>query len=395
MSSEPGPPRASDGPVAELNELLDRVRLIDHHVHSIVAAGVDAATYAFMLDESDRPASADVAGLDTQVGFAVRRWCAPLLGMREHELPDRFLRSRLAMTNTEAAARLLPAAGLEALVVETGYRGDELVAPHELGRLAGAPVSTVARLEALAESVATADPGATAFPSAVRDAVSAAIAGGAVGLKSIVAYRHGLDIDPARPSDAEVQVAAAGWLRGIASTGAVRLTDPVILRFLLWTAVDTGLPLQIHTGYGDPDLDLRRADPLLLTDFIRRAEGRAPILLLHTYPFHRHAGYLAQMFPHVYMDVGLAVNYAGAQSPQVIAESLELAPFTKVLFSSDAWGLPELHLLGSLLFRRGMARVVGAWVAAGDWSLEDAARVIGLIAAGNARRVYGLAEGGR
>jgi predicted TIM-barrel fold metal-dependent hydrolase len=99
------------------------------------------------------------------------------------------------------------------------------------------------------------------------------------------------------------------------------------------------------------------------------------------------------MFPHVYMDVGLAINYTGAQSPQVIAESLEVAPFTKILFSSDAWGLPELHLLGSWLFRRGMARVLGSWVDRGDWSPADAERVIRLVAGENARRVYRLVDG--
>jgi len=156
------------------------------------------------------------------------------------------------------------------------------------------------------------------------------------------------------------------------------------------TAALTGRPLQIHTGYGDSDLDLHRSDPLLLTDFLRATEHTCPVLLLHTYPFQRNAGYLAQMFPHVFVDVGLAVNYVGAQGPQVIAESLEVAPFTKVLFSSDAWGVPELHLLGSWLFRRGLARVLGDWVARDDWSLSDAERVVGLVAGGNARRVYHL-----
>ena len=113
-------------------------------------------------------------------------------------------------------------------------------------------------------------------------------------------------------------------------------------------------------------------------------------MLLHTYPFQRKAGYLAQMFGHVHMDVGLAVNHTGAASDRIIAESLELAPFRKVLFSSDAWGLPELHLLGSWLFRRGLARVLGGWVMSGDWSLQDALRIIGDIGGANARRVYRL-----
>ena len=59
----------------------------------------------------------------------------------------------------------------------------------------------------------------------------------------------------------------------------------------------------------------------------------------------------------------------------------------KVLFSSDAWGPPELHLLGSWLWRRGMSSVLGQWVDQGDWSRADAVRVLELISAGNARRV--------
>ena len=32
-------------------------------------------------------------------------------------------------------------------------------------------------------------------------------------------------------------------------------------------------------------------------------------MLLHSYPFQRTAGYLAQVFRHVYVDVGLAVHH--------------------------------------------------------------------------------------
>jgi predicted TIM-barrel fold metal-dependent hydrolase len=75
-----------------------------------------------------------------------------------------------------------------------------------------------------------------------------------------------------------------------------------------------------------------------------------------------------------------------------VAESLEVAPFGKVLFSSDAFGPPELHHLGALLWRRAMASVLGEWVTDGDWSQADAVRVAEMVGGGNARRVYGLGE---
>jgi len=202
-----------------------------------------------------------------------------------------------------------------------------------------------------------------------------------------MAYRYGLDFDPARPDAREVTAAAATWLRA----GTARLDDPVLLRAVLWAGVDRGLPIQFHTGFGDPDLRLDRSDPIRMTGFLRAVQDRGvAVLLLHCYPFHRQAGYLAQVFPHVYLDVGLAVNHVGARSAAVIAESLELAPFHKVLYSSDAYGLAEFHHLGAVLFRLGLGAVLDAWVADGRWSAADAERVARMVGAGNAARVYGI-----
>lgn len=144
-------------------------------------------------------------------------------------------------------------------------------------------------------------------------------------------------------------------------------------------------------AYGDPDVELHRCDPLLLTRFIKNVEPHGTdLLLLHCYPFQRNAGYLAQVFPHVYFDVGLGINYTGVRSDALIAESLELAPFAKILFSSDAWGPPELHHLGALLWRRGMARTIAAWTESGEWDVEEALKVVRMIGHDNARRVYRL-----
>jgi uncharacterized protein len=377
-----------DGPHEGVNERLREARFIDHHVHSILAGRLGRPQLIETLSESGQPASAAGAGMDHQLGVAVRRWCAPLIGLPPQVDAETWLAYRAGLDEAEAAAALLPPAGLQALYVDTGYRSAELLPVPELARLAGAPARTVVRLEAVAEAVASGGSSAVGFASAFRDELERA-AEGAIGVKSIIAYRAGLDIDPAPPTPAEVEAHAGRWLASMDAGAPARLGDRVILRFALWSGVETGLPLQLHTGYGDADLDLRLADPLLLRGFLRATQGRSTILLLHTYPFHRHAGYLAQMFPHVFMDIGLGVNHAGIQSEQLLAEMLEVAPFRKVLFSSDAWGLPELHLLGSWLVRRGLGRVLGRWVSAGDWSLEDAGLVIDLVGWQNAQRVYG------
>jgi uncharacterized protein len=213
----------------------------------------------------------------------------------------------------------------------------------------------------------------------------------AVGVKSVLAYRSGFGIDLSRPDDHAVRDAAARWV-DCAGRVTWRLEDPVLLRFGLHAAVDRGLPIQLHTGFGDRDLDLDKVNPLLLLDFLRDpAVAQVPVMLLHCYPYHREAGYLAQAFHNVYFDVGLALNYVGVRSVEIVGESFEVAPFAKQLFSSDAWGPPELHYLGAVLWRRAVQCTLGRWVDDGDWHLNDALRVVDMVAAGNARRVYGLA----
>jgi len=86
----------------------------------------------------------------------------------------------------------------------------------------------------------------------------------------------------------------------------------------------------------------------------------------------------------------LAVNFTGARSRAVVAESLELAPFSKILFSTDAWGLPELHFLGTTLWREAMIHLLTDFVCEGEWSESDAIRVSNLIGHENASRLYSL-----
>lgn len=372
---------------------LDRVLLVDHHVHGALRRGPeDRDSLEGLITESDRPVPAWMTQFDSQVGFAVRRWCAPLLDLDPMVGADEYVARRMEIGETEVTRRLLRASGVGSYLVETGHGPSHLLGPSEMAEASGRTAHEVVRLERVLEDMAQQGLGAEETVLRFREVLAERTAE-AVGLKSIVAYRHGFDFRPARPDRHDVVAAMGSWLHEVERTGVARVVDEVLLRFVLWAGVDRGLPLQLHSGYGDPDLTLNRCDPLLLTDFIRLVEPRGvDLVLLHCYPYHRHAGYLAQMFPHVYFDIGLGVPFAGARSTALVAESLELAPFAKVLFSSDAWGPAELHYLGALLWRRGMSATLGGWVAAGDWSLPDAERVATMIGRDNARRVYALTE---
>jgi predicted TIM-barrel fold metal-dependent hydrolase len=358
------------------------VELIDHHCHAVARGVLERTQFELFLTESDRAPPPGCNGFDTLLGLALRRHCAPALGLPADAAPEEYLARRAELGGPEANRRLLTAAHTDTLLVDTGLAGEALLAPTELAELAGASVHEVVRLEALAETVAERATGAAAFPDAFEEAL-ADRATEAIAFKSIIAYRHGLDFDPGRPSRSELLRAIDGWLSG----GGGRVSDVVILRHLIWAALATGRPLQLHTGFGDPDEDLRRSDPALLTDFLRATvDAGTPVLLLHCYPYHRHAAYLANVFPHVYLDIGLTVPHVGRRAAAVLAETLELAPVYKLMYSSDAYGLAELYLLAAASFREALHTVLEAL----EVNRRDQDRMAAMIGAGNARRVYRL-----
>jgi predicted TIM-barrel fold metal-dependent hydrolase len=440
----------AEGIPPELLEALDRP-LVDHHCHGVLRGALERPAFEQLIVEGGLPAPPGTTQFDTPVGVAIRRWCAPVLDLPPHAPATAYLTRRAELGPDEVNGRLLRAAGIGVFCVDTGLdapgppaaappataangsngskgagsatasngangsngssgstgskgangapgppsgpgtAAGDLLSPAEMGRAGGdVPGHEIVRIERVARDVAERDPTAAGYADQFAEELYRR-AGDAAGLKTIIAYRCGLDFDPWPPEPGEVVAAAATWFSGYHVEP--RLADPVLLRHALWTGVavarEHGLPIQFHTGYGDTDLRLHRANPVLMTDFLRAAQP-VPIVLLHCYPYVREAAYLAAVYPHVYLDCGLTVTYTAAGSAAVLAESLELAPFHKNLFSSDCYGLAELCHLGALYFRRGLGVVLAERVRDGEWSLPDAARVARLMGGGNAHRIYRL-----
>ncbi|HVT68502.1 MAG TPA: amidohydrolase family protein [Trebonia sp.] len=366
--------------------------LADHHCHGVLRAGGDLAG---LLNEAEGAAATPELALDSLAGLALRRWCPPLLDLPAHTPADVYAERRAELGGDEVNRRFLSACGLASLCVDTGYAPSGLLSPAETAGFAGAAGYEIVRLEQVAEELAGTGVSAAAFPDAYRAALAGRLAGvpgtRAVGVKSIAAYRVGLDLEPERPTDREVTAAVSRWLGGGRDGTTPRLADAVLHRFFIWCGADLAVPVQFHVGYGDRDVDLHRCNPLLLTGLLRALEPTgAPVMLLHNYPYHREAGYLAQVFPLVYADLGLATHNVGARAVPLLAEALELVPLRKFLFSSDAFGLPELYYLAATLFRHGLSAFLSERLAAGDISYADAERITALIGADNARRVYQL-----
>ncbi|PZG12081.1 amidohydrolase family protein [Nonomuraea aridisoli] len=365
--------------------------LVDHHCHGVRRDDLNRAQFELLVGDGAASAPPGTTRFDTPFGVAVRRWCAPVLDLEPHAPPAVYLARRAELGAAEVNRRLLGEAGVVAFLIDTAADDVETLTAAEMGRHGGAAADELVRIERIERDVAETAQIAVDYLDGLGEELTARAAR-AVGLKTVIGALYGLDFDPARPTRGAVIAAANRRL----ADPKEPLTDPVLLRHLLWCAIDVarerGLPVQFDAGFGGrAPAEPHRADPARLGAFARQLQPLGvPIILLHCYPYHRQAAYLAGALPHVYVDVGLALPHTAAASARVMDELLELAPFHKQLFSSGCRGLAETAYLAALSYRRALATALGSRLAQGEWSAADAARVAHMIGSANARRVYRL-----
>lgn len=222
---------------------------------------------------------------------------------------------RLATDPAGYASSFLRAAKTELLLVDEGYPpADAGTTWDEIGELAGCDARPVLRLEAHGEHAA--------------EEAATARSRGYAALKTIAAYRGGLD----------------------------RVSEHVIAALEENERSPDPLPVQVHTGFGDWDLHLWRADPSYLKPIVERFSDTT-FVLLHCYPFVREAGWMAHVYGNVYFDLSLTIPHV-AWPAEALAEALELAPVSKLLYASDAARTPELYLLAARWWRDAIAEVL-------------------------------------
>ncbi|CAG8606218.1 22588_t:CDS:10 [Dentiscutata erythropus] len=191
-----------------------------------------------------------------------------------------------------------------------------------------------------------------------------------VAFKSIAAYRSGLNIDYV-PNAEAAAIALGNFITSFESLpdkkGSVRLVNKVLIDHILNLAIDIAvqhdIPIQFNTG----------------------------MLYKYSYPYSRQAGYLASVYSNVYVDTGLVFPMISASGQQaILRELLEICPSNKILFSTDGHYLPESFYVAAIQGREALSKVLLESVENGEFSYEEAIKIVKQIMFENSNTLYKL-----
>ncbi len=386
---------------------LTDVPVVDNHCHSIVRghATLDAPDWQGCFTEAVSPAMRHHHAAATLAFRRTLRLLAAELGVghpaggQDDPARDGLGRAvaaaRAALGEAELSRRLLRAANATTFLLDDGYPTSPHNTDAEFATLSGATTARITRLEPIMERVLP----AAATPDDARARLLARLdelGDDTVALKSAIAYRTGLSITTWGPDEigASFDQARRDAAR---NEGRLRLHHRPIHEHLLraalhWAAVNR-LPVQFHTGYGDPDLDLRLANPLHLRPLLEDPDlhGLHLVLLHGCWPYTREGAFLAAVYEGVFLDVSYAIPFLStAELRAMTRAALAAAPATKLLYSSDGVTVPELHWTGAHTARRIVGAVLAEAVADADLTPREAERTAHAFLHGNARGLYGL-----
>jgi predicted TIM-barrel fold metal-dependent hydrolase len=349
----------------------------------------DAATFRPWFTESTDPEIHAHHVTHTLFYRTGVRWLAQLLGCRPSL--EAILEARAAQDYAAWVQRLFIDANIGLVLCDYGYQGERAYTQAEMQALLPCPVRPILRLETLAETLILKHDSFEPMLESYLTSLIQARAEGYVALKSIIAYRTGLDIKPVSSDEA---ARAFGSLKEEARrAGRIRLASKPLCDFLVWRALEVAselqLPVQFHTGFGDNDADLRSANPLHLRYVIERV--RSPLVILHAgWPYYREAAHLAAIYGHVWLDLSLAIPFATSGIPAMLGEIMGMAPFSKLMFATDAFTMPAIFWLAARWGRWGLGRALETFVADRFMDEEEAWLVARSILGDNARQLYRL-----
>jgi predicted TIM-barrel fold metal-dependent hydrolase len=374
---------------------LTQVSVVDNHCHGVMRdqAFGNITAWRRAFTESTDPGMPRDHVATTALYRRLIQTLAIFFDCEPEEEP--VFAARSEMGGRELTAALLRAANVDTLLLDTGFPAPAEVLPvPELGELGGCRAEPVLRLEVLMENLLAERDSLAGTEKALAAALDDVRGQGYVALKSIVAYRTGLEVREWPREEAE---SSFHEYKRAAEAGSARLVHKPLLDTLLHVAFAQAarqeVPVQFHVGYGDADTDLLLGNPLYLRPVLQRTDYRGmPVVLLHEcYPYTRQGGYLAAVYENAHLDLSYGIPLLGyGEMLSFTRAALGVAPTSKLMYSSDGIGVPELHWISALDGRRVLGEALGEMVSYGELALPEAEAVGESILHGNATRLYRL-----
>ena len=374
---------------------LTQVSVVDNHCHGVLRdqAFGNITAWRRAFTESTDPGMPRDHVATTALYRRLIQTLAIFFDCEPEEEP--VFAARREMGGRELTAALLRAANVDTLLLDTGFPAPAEVLPvPELGELGGCRAEPMLRVEVLMENLLAERDSLAATEEALAAALDDVRGQGYVALKSIVAYRTGLEVREWPREEAE---SSFHEYKRAAEAGSARLVHKPLLDTLLHVAFAQAarqeVPVQFHVGYGDADTDLLLGNPLYLRPVLQRTDYRGmPVVLLHEcYPYTRQGGYLAAVYENAYLDLSYGIPLLGyGEMLSFTRQAIGVAPTSKLMYSSDGIGVPELHWISAINGRRALGQVLGEMVSHGELSPSQAEAAGDSILRGNATRLYGL-----
>jgi hypothetical protein len=375
---------------------LTGIPVVDNHCHPVLLEQPkEVLQYRAYFTEASDPAFARQHMANSAHYLWLLRQLAVFFSCASKSDESEVLAARNQLDTDTLIERLYRAACFDTLILDIAHPLPEMCySPERMGQLGHCRAVRMLRLETLMQDLVVKTRDFDEMVQLYSQALTDLRARGYIALKSIVAYRTGLNI--ARWTQDEV-VASFSEARATIHDGKLRIKHKPLIDHLLHIAflhaAEQELPIQFHTGYGDKDIDMRLGNPLHLREVLEDStyEGMRVVLLHESYPYVQLGAYLAAVYPQVYFDLSYTIPFVDRLEMLAFTrQALGIAPASKLMYSSDGIYLPEMHWAATLRGRSIIAQVLGEMVENDEFDEEQAYLLARQILHDTAYAVYRL-----
>lgn len=291
---------------------------------------------------------------------------------------------------------LMEDANIETLVVDNGAK--EICEVDKFAKLFPGKIEKTFRLETLIQGLLESSENFESLLLSFDEALKSAVEiDKCVAFKSVIAYRSGLDVTNVdaveAKQDFDNREDRIEWFGPY-----VKRVRDFLLRRALILSIDLKVPVLIHTGLGDTDIQASKCNPAFLAELLKdEAISPARVLLIHGgYPYTIEAGWLANVLPNVYLELSSSLPpfLEPAVSANRYGELLRWVPIPKLIYGSDGSEFPEILWYYAKMAKRSMGKALAELVEEDIFSVNEALEQGENIFSNNARTLFGIQDSG-